>query len=139
MVDALTVSKVPLYLTDTKSPFMKTKYINLPFSRGTFRELFPRPLIKTTVVCLLIAEFLIALGYSQGTAFTFQGHLTSNGQPASGTFDLVFTLFPASNGGIAVVNPITNTATFVSNGEFTAVLDFGNPFNGSARWIEEAL
>jgi len=77
----------------------------------------------------------LALG--QGTAFTYQGRLSYSGQPASGSFDLTFSLFNTNTNGIAIVGPITNTGVMPSNGIFTVNLDFGRgTFNGADSWLE---
>jgi hypothetical protein len=74
---------------------------------------------------------------AQGTAFTYQGHLNASGSPANGTFDLRFSLFDVSGGGSAVAGPVTNSATSVSNGLFTVLVDFGTgAFTGANRWLE---
>src|SRR5664280_1519190 len=73
---------------------------------------------------------------AQGTAFTYQGRLNSSGSPANGSYDLTFALFSVSSGTGQVGNTVTNTATLVSNGLFTATLDFGANFPGAARWLE---
>jgi hypothetical protein len=77
---------------------------------------------------------------AQGTAFTYQGQLNSSGGPANGSFDLEFSIFNTATGGSPLAGPLTNSATAVSNGLFTVVLDFGaGPFNGSALWLEMAV
>jgi hypothetical protein len=73
---------------------------------------------------------------AQGTAFTYQGLLTDQFNPANGTYDLTFTLFGVSSGGSAIAGPKTNSATSVSNGIFTVTLDFGANFPGGDRWLE---
>ena len=56
-----------------------------------------------------------------GTAFTYQGKLSAGGQPANGS---------------VVGGPLTNSATGVTNGLFTVLLDFRtNIFTGDARWL----
>lgn len=73
---------------------------------------------------------------AQGTAFTYQGQLQNQGVPANGAYDLVFNLFdaPAKSNQIASV---TNYSTSVSNGLFTATLDFGpGVFTGSNYWLD---
>src|SRR5579872_894556 len=74
---------------------------------------------------------------AQATAFTYQGRLGSNGNPANGSFDFQFSLWDAPAAG----NPVgmTNTAASVAvtNGFFTAALDFGGTaFNGNTRWLQ---
>jgi len=72
-----------------------------------------------------------------GTAFTYQGRLTDGGAPASGIYDLRFTIYDAAGGGNSVGGPITNSPVGVTNGLFTTRLDFGaGVFTGDARWLE---
>ncbi len=72
-----------------------------------------------------------------GTAFTYQGKLADGANPANGIYDLRFTLYDALAGGSAVGGPLTNSAAAVTNGTFTATLDFGaGVFGASARWLE---
>jgi hypothetical protein len=70
------------------------------------------------------------------TTFTYQGCLTANGFAAQGSYDLVFALFDSPTNGVLLAGPLTNSALAVSNGLFTAVLDFGAAFDGGARWVE---
>ncbi len=74
--------------------------------------------------------------FAQGTAFTYQGRLSDGGNPANGNYDLTFALFSASSGTGQVGSALTNTATAVSNGLFTVILDFGANFPGGDRWLE---
>ena len=73
---------------------------------------------------------------AQGTAFTYQGRLNSNGVAAGGSFDFSFALFSAGSGGGQLGNTATNTGVPVTNGLFTVSLDFGNQFPGASRWLE---
>lgn len=75
---------------------------------------------------------------AQGTAFTYQGRLNDGVAPANGIYDLRFTVFDAAVGGFQVPW-VTNFATVVSNGLFTATLDLGNVFYGDPRWLEIAV
>jgi len=75
--------------------------------------------------------------HAQTSAFTYQGQLTENGSPANGIFDIFTGLWDAPSGGAPVATAITNTAVAVSNGLFTATLNFGpGVFDGSDRWLE---
>jgi hypothetical protein len=75
--------------------------------------------------------------YSQGTAFTYQGRLDYNGSPATGSYDMAFTLYATNSGGYAVAGPVTNTNTVVKNGLFTVTIDFGaGVFTGYNYWME---
>jgi hypothetical protein len=76
----------------------------------------------------------VLAGFGQGTAFLYQGQLTSNGAPANGSYDLTFAL---CNAGGPAGNTLTNAATAVSNGLFSVALDFGpGVFNGSNLWLQ---
>jgi hypothetical protein len=72
-----------------------------------------------------------------GTAFIYQGRLTDGANPANGSYDLRFTLCDAVTNGNAI-GSLTNLATGITNGLFTATLDFGGVFNGSNCWLELA-
>jgi len=75
-------------------------------------------------------------GTPAGSAFTYQGRLTSSNVAATGNFDFQFVLFDAASGTNALG---TNTLTAVSvvSGLYSVALDFGTtPFDGSARFIE---
>src|SRR2546422_9598013 len=79
-------------------------------------------------------------GASLGTAFTYQGRLTDNGTPANGNYDLRFILYNTESNGSQVGNTLTNESVAVSNGLFSAALDFGTGvFDGSAYWLEVAV
>lgn len=71
-----------------------------------------------------------------GTAFTYQGRLKKDGKPANGTYDLQFKLFDAASDGKQVESTVTKNDVVVSDGLFTANLDFGDVFDGRALWLE---
>ena len=72
-----------------------------------------------------------------GTAFTYQGRLNEGANPASGIYDLRFTIYDAGAGGGIVAGPTTNSPVGVTNGLFTVTLDFGDGvFTGDARWLD---
>jgi len=97
-------------------------------------------------VLVLLAILLPASGtaFAQVTAFTYQGKLADNGNPASGQYDFQFKLFDtqtvgtgAQLGATLTPPPVTVTA-----GIFTVQLDFGacpTCFNGAARFLEIAV
>jgi hypothetical protein len=75
-----------------------------------------------------------------GTGFTYQGRLTENGNPASGAYDFEFRLYDAASVGNQIGGTVTSNDVPVTNGTFTALLDFGaNAFTGEARWLEVAV
>src|SRR5579859_6823034 len=78
-----------------------------------------------------------SLGLAQGTAFTYQGRLNEAGRPANGSYDFRFRLSSDALGNTYVGNPWLLNALTVSNGLFTATLDFGaGIFSGSNYWLE---
>lgn len=91
------------------------------------------------LVLAFFLEFQIqpSTAHAQGTAFTYQGRLNVGGNPASGVYDLTFTLFNVNSNGFAWAGPVTNSAKAISNGLFTAVIDFGpGVFDGANYWLE---
>ena len=71
-----------------------------------------------------------------GTAFTYHGYLTDNGNPANNSYDMRFTLHNAASGG-QIGGPLTPPPVTAKNGLFTVTLDFGSGlFTGDARWLE---
>ena len=93
----------------------------------------------TMLALLAISTFnaQLWLAQGQGTAFTYAGQLQDNGSPASGAYNLAFTLFDTNSGGSAVAGPVTNKDVIVSNGLFTVLVDFGpGAFTGQPSWLQ---
>ena len=78
------------------------------------------------------------LGTSLGTAFTYQGRLMDDsGNPLTGSYDFQFELYDTESGVSQVGSTVTVGDVDVSDGLFTAQLDFSSsPFTGDARWLE---
>ena len=92
--------------------------------------------LKLIVICHLVLAICLS-ARAQGTAFTYQGRLSSGGSPASGTYNLTFTLFGTNITGVAIAGPVTNNAVVVTNGLFTVLVDFGSSvWNGETNWLE---
>jgi len=100
-------------------------------------------MIRRTVVSgiamMLAAASLTLSAYAQqpSTAFTYQGFLKDNNNPANARYNLQFTLYDAPTGGNQIGNPVVKDVQ-ITNGLFTVEIDFGiNPFSsGQRRWIE---
>ncbi len=87
-----------------------------------------------------LAILSATLSFGQGTAFNYQGELSVSNTPANGSYDLLFNLYPASEGGDAIAGPVTNSATAVSNGLFTTAINFGpGIFTGGTNWLDIAV
>jgi hypothetical protein len=71
-----------------------------------------------------------------GTAFTYQGFVTDNGSPADGLYDFEFCLFDAAVEGSQLGSTLTLGDVPVAEGYLTVTLDFGDHFDGAARWLE---
>jgi hypothetical protein len=75
-----------------------------------------------------------------GTAFLYQGELQDSGIPAVGDFDFEFRLYSDPNGVIPLGGAIALEDVLLTDGRFTAELDFGSGiFNGDKRWLEVAV
>jgi len=99
--------------------------------------------MKTAKASLASALLLLgglALASAQGSAFTYQGRLNAGGAPANGTFDFQFQLAQGASDPADPRTTRTNANVAVSNGLFTATLDFGpGIFTGADRWLEVAV
>ena len=82
------------------------------------------------LVTVILSGVIIRL-HAQGTAFIYQGRLNDGSNPANGSYDLTFTLYPAGSGGSPTAGPLTNSVTGVTNGLFTVAMDFGANFPGA--------
>lgn len=103
----------------------------------------PDKCISAKIYGLCLALLIVAqatAAFAQTTSFTYQGRLTDGGAPASGTYDLQFTLWDAFESGNQqpAGSPVTVTrsAVQVTNGVFTVQLDFGAAFPGADRFLE---
>ena len=66
-----------------------------------------------------------------GGAITYQGRLNDTNAAANGQYDLQFSLFDAPTAGTSQAATVTIENVQVTNGIFTAQLDFGAAFNTS--------
>ena len=75
----------------------------------------------------LLAAFLVSvpLALAQGTSFTYQGRLNDDSVPATGVYDLQFTLWSGATSGSQIGGTVTAADLEVENGLFTQALDFG--------------
>ena len=77
-------------------------------------------------------------GAEMGTAFTYQGQLDFNGSPVDDSCDFEFTLWDDPWAG-SQKGPTLLPTLPVDDGLFATNLDFGEEFNGDARWLELAV
>jgi hypothetical protein len=89
------------------------------------------------LLCALFAFGAADSLHAQGTAFNYQGQLSSGGSPATGIYDLTFALYLTNQFGTVVAGPINSSDVAVTNGLFTTTLDFGTGiFTGANFWLQ---
>lgn len=94
-------------------------------------------LLPAFCVLLLAAASGAAFAVTpQSTAFTYQGSLSANGQPANGNFDLTFSLFDDAAAGNQVGATLVQPQYPVAQGVFTIDLDFPGAFTGNQLWLQ---
>ena len=92
------------------------------------------------LILVLAALFLSFSALAQSTAFTYQGRHNHSGSPATGLYEITFTLYDSISNGNPIGTPITLAPVPVTNGLFTANFDFGpTVFTGPDRWLEISL
>ena len=74
-----------------------------------------------------------------GTAFTYQGLLRDQGQPADGAYDLQFALYDALAEGAQVGETLAMDDVPVSGGLFSVSLDFGAVFDLRELFLEVSV
>jgi len=89
------------------------------------------------VLTVLLFAVLAPAQTPVSTAFTYQGELKLNGVAATCYADFRFALYDSLTGGTQVCTPVLLTAAPVTDGRFSASLDFGaHHFVGDARWLQ---
>jgi hypothetical protein len=90
-----------------------------------------------------VAAAFLAYGIAAGapapnTAFTYQGRLSQNGQPATGSFDLQFTPAVSATGSPVAGLMVVKAPVAVVDGQFTVSLDFGEEIiiEADELWLE---
>ena len=89
-------------------------------------------------ICIMFTPFVQA--DRMGSAFTYQGYLLEQGNPADGSYDLLCRLYNAAEGGYQVGPSQLLSEQPVSSGYFNAKLDFGvEVFKGHQLWLDIAV
>jgi hypothetical protein len=98
-----------------------------------------RAFIVRTVVACMTTLSAGAAAHAQGTsAFTYQGRLTSQSAPVSGSCTFQFTLWDSEQDG-QQFGPQLEQSLPVAGGLFSTALDFGDVFNGAVRYLQVAV
>ena len=93
--------------------------------------------ILVLALSLMVYGAKVSRAEPMGTAFTYQGRLMDANGPGDGLYDFEFMLYNAPSYGSQLEGTVEVNDLDVTDGYFTAELDFGsNVFNGDARWLE---
>lgn len=93
--------------------------------------------MRVRILSALALLALTAAAQAQSTAFTYQGRLKNGAALAAGLHDFRFTLFNAASGGAQIGSPQCVDNVAVTDGLFTATLDFGQQFaTTEARFLQ---
>lgn len=91
--------------------------------------------IQNLIIALAVFAGVHQAAAQGTTAFTYQGQLHDGGTNANGTYTMIFKLYDAVTSGNQIGSTITTSPT-LANGLFSVNLDFGNAFDGTARWLD---
>ncbi len=91
-------------------------------------------IIKHALQALLLCLFSFGTVAAQTTSFTYQGRLTDVGALANGPYDIEFKLL--DNADLQQGPTLTNEDVTIVDGSFVVVLDFGDVFDGTPRFLE---
>jgi hypothetical protein len=95
-----------------------------------------KPRITSLLFAALLGITVAADARAQSATFTYQGRLVTNGVPASGTYDLRFSIRATASGANPLGNPVTLSSVGITNGLFTVPLQFDPAvFSGEERWL----
>ena len=98
--------------------------------------------ILVTVAILVMALCMAGVVWAaaMGTAFTYQGSLVDDNNPADGLYDFEFEVYDDAATGSQQGSTVSKDDVDVIDGHFTAILDFGSSiFTGDARWLQIAV
>jgi len=102
--------------------------------------MYTRESVLLALAAALLVPLVAASGQiPMGTAFTYQGRLEYNGSAVTDTCDFEFTLWDSLAGGLQQGPLEFENGVTVDDGLFTVELDFGQQFDGNARWLEMAV
>ena len=93
--------------------------------------------VTGTLAMFGIVLFTLCPATAQTSAFTYQGRLADNGNPANGVYALQFSVFDGPTNGTQIGGTLSITNSAVTNGLLTTTLDFGGGvFTGPDRWLQ---
>ena len=96
-----------------------------------------RRLLTLFTIFLASGACQSATAAALGTAFSYQGRLNEQGQPANGVYDFRFVLRDAPLNGTQLRGTETKSGIPVTDGVFSVAIDFGSSvFDGQARMAQ---
>lgn len=99
-----------------------------------------KPILQNIFIGLIFVCLTAGAAFAQTTAFTYQGKLTNNGTPATGSYEMRFRLFNQVENGFEFGTPKIIPNVAVTNGMFTVKLDVGDwTFDQNDRFMEIAV
>ena len=84
----------------------------------------------------ILAAAHAAMAQTLTTAFTYQGELAATGAPATGIYDMRFSLWNDAATGTQQGTSLCSDNISVAGGKFAVNLDFGGQFAGQRRWLQ---
>ncbi len=109
--------------------------LTLGAAGATAQEVAPGAASRSAAPETAAPEGVDAVTAAMGAAFTYQGRLVDGGALATGNYDFQFKLYDAATAGAQIGVAILQTIAVI-DGYFTTELDFGEAFNGDARYLE---
>lgn len=91
------------------------------------------------IVSGLLVGLVASITAAQSTDFTYQGRLANSGTFVTGLADMKFELFGQASGGAPLSASVDLHNVALVDGLFTVDLDFGDQFDGSARFLEISI
>lgn len=87
---------------------------------------------------ILLLLFIVSANSAElPPTLIYHGKLSESSLPANGRYDMRFSLFDSPTGGNVLASPVDASNLLVTNGEFSAELNFGqSPFDGDSLWLE---
>lgn len=93
--------------------------------------------MRRIMVIMLIFIMYGAVAAPLETTISYQGELIESGVLANGDYDFEFRLFDVVSGGSEIASTITVDGLAVTDGVFTALIDFGSaPYDGTQLWLQ---
>jgi hypothetical protein len=95
-----------------------------------------RPLLSAAALIVALAGAPAKAQVLADTGWTYQGKLNDNGSPATGTYDMKFSMFLDDQGTLPTGTVLDVPGVTVNGGLFTTRLDFGVQFTGYKNWLQ---